>query len=217
MKFRTSILSGVLALACAPAAFAADTVDLSVTGTIIPASCTPTLSGGSTIDLGQISTANLSAASATSIPEQSVTLSIHCPTATSFAIRAQDNRAGSASNGGANFYGLGSAPGGEKIGYYSLGVRGSTTTVDGGALGQGLTSSDGGTTWSAQGTGDFWGTLPDGSKIFAFSKSAGAVPSAIQDAAVTMRVVPSIAPRNGLPASDDITIDGSVTFEMVYL
>ncbi|MFC3816555.1 DUF1120 domain-containing protein [Lysobacter sp. GCM10012299] len=219
MKLRSIVLAGVIALAFAPAAFASSQADLTVTGTITPGACIPSLDGGGKIDLGQIAAASLSATDLTTLPSQSITLSVHCPEAATFAIRAQDNRAGSSfATGGDGFFGLGAAPGGEKIGGYSLHVVSGSVTVDSASTAYGMSSTDVGATWTHYGAGGTAAPGSNGVRIIAFAKTAGeTTPSAIKDAAMTLQVSPMIVARSQLPTADEITIDGSATLEVVYL
>ncbi|MFC3815015.1 hypothetical protein [Lysobacter sp. GCM10012299] len=116
-----------------------------------------------------------------------------------------------------NNFGLGTAAGGEKIGYYSVSVA-AGAIADSAPADHGMTSTDGSATWNQYGTGSFGGPSANGVRIIGLAKTAGeTVPSAIQDAALTLVVSPRIAPQNQLPTSDDITVDGSATFEVIYL
>ncbi|MFC3814988.1 DUF1120 domain-containing protein [Lysobacter sp. GCM10012299] len=212
MKFRTSVLSGVLALACAPAAFAADTVDLSVTGTIVPTACTPTFSGGGVVDLGQINASALKATGETQFNVYNAsTLDIDCSGQVKFAIRTVDNRAGTEAGAqAADRFGLGVASGGEKIGHFSLAAHG--IKLDGVSNGVHLLSNDGGATWV-----DTWSDSSfQDSSLRAFTVSAYA-PESVQHASMSVMADVWIADRSTLPLSTQIDIDGNVTFEVVYL
>ncbi|EMI5491517.1 DUF1120 domain-containing protein [Providencia stuartii] len=85
------LLVSLLASATLPA-MAADSVDISVIGTISPTSCVPTASGGGVVDYGNINPNSLNATGPTVLPAKTVNLSISCDGEAYVALRANSNR-----------------------------------------------------------------------------------------------------------------------------
>ena len=96
MKIITHIALVTALLTPMTLAFAGPSVDVTVTGSIVPGGCTPSLSNAQ-FDHGRLYARELSAASATlfSDRQRSATLNINCEAATLYALRAVDNRADS--------------------------------------------------------------------------------------------------------------------------
>jgi len=59
-------------------AIAADSVEVKVIGTIVPAACTPSIVGGATIDYGTIKSSTLTADNYTLLPVKHLDLAITC-------------------------------------------------------------------------------------------------------------------------------------------
>ncbi len=99
MTLISRLLIGTTLLAALPAAMAASTVDVSVTGSIVPAACTPSLSAGE-FNHGKISKADLNVDGPTGFFEKKkiATLSVNCTAATVYGIRGIDNRADTVGN-----------------------------------------------------------------------------------------------------------------------
>ena len=75
-------------LATTASAFAADSVDVRVIGTIVPAACTPTLSGGGTVDYGTIKADTISATDYTVLPEKQISFLDPCDAPAKVALNA---------------------------------------------------------------------------------------------------------------------------------
>lgn len=114
-------------------AVAAPSLDITVTGSIVPGGCTPTLSNA-LFDHGRLYTRDLLAAAPTVLLDRArtATLKINCEAATAYALRAVDNRADSVleNNDGSRF-GLGLTSNNEKIGSYRLRIDSEGSTMDG--------------------------------------------------------------------------------------
>ncbi|MGF6779447.1 DUF1120 domain-containing protein [Paraburkholderia sp. GAS334] len=225
MKFvsKNTLLAAMLA-AASVSAFAADSVDLKIVGTIVPPSCTPALTGGGVVDFGNIPAASLSQTSFNKIGSKSMTLSVTCDSPTLLAIKAIDGRAGTAVAGGALYsdgyvfpdsmgFGLG-AVGGKNVGTYILGV---TNTQSGdGTVVQHMRSDDGGSTWVR--TGQVIDTLmkADGSRIQSWGPAL--TPTAYTTVSQTFNVLATINKAANLPALNQaVPLDGMATFSLVYL
>lgn len=216
MKLSTSILTGVLALACAPTAFAASTADLRITGTIVPAACTPTFAGGGIVNFGKISASDLSESEPTKLSHRHVGLTIACDAPTQFALRAIDNVPSTVHTPDSWRFGLGLADGGEKIGWYYVDVETASVTLDGAAANDRLVSTDQGATWLTP-------RNPNGVSLGAnvlggwIKTASDTSPSMVTNASMQVRIGAEIAPTASLPTADEIALNGHATFEVVYL
>lgn len=212
-------LFAVAALATAmPAAFAASTVDLTVSGTIVPASCTPTL-GSTNVHFGKHSVSDLKGDEHTWLGRTEIesTLTVNCAAATLYALRGIDNRSGSVDhNGYEGPFGLGMTANGEKLGAHYVTLFPALSTIDGKAAFATL-GNVAGTTWS--GSSSAFTALRNNGNLVGFTDVAGLTtgPIPIQDAVLTIHHVAFIAPTAGLTLTDEVTLDGSTTIEVVYL
>src|SRR5690606_16040695 len=135
--FKKGMLASALAV-MASSAMAASSVDIQVTGKIVPSSCTPAfISGGGIADYGTIRVASLNPTSATPLADvKIIPISITCEEATRVAVTFNDAHADSGptqilpiefidTEFGREAYqtaGLGMYNG-KKIGAYSLGIQ----------------------------------------------------------------------------------------------
>lgn len=201
-----------------PAAFAASTVDLTVSGTIIPASCTPVLSA-TDINFGKISSADL-------LPDElnnrigkniRTTLSVNCSSPTIYGLRGIDNRSTSVIPTGFHSpYGLGFTPNGEKLGGHHLEILAGSSLID--SRPTFITVSDpSATTWGAS-AADVR-ALRNSGPLLGFTDVAGVTtgPIPIKDAQFKLFHYLVIAPTDSLTLTDDVALDGSATVEVVYL
>ncbi|MBV7572907.1 DUF1120 domain-containing protein [Pseudomonas sp. PDM32] len=204
------------ALLISPAALAAPTVELSITGLIIPGACTPTLSNGGLVDYGKISRQALNADKRTQLQDRTLDFSIHCTTPKQFALRMRDNKDGSAIVNSEIYYGLNFDRSGNKIGLYSLHFHPLNTVVD--TLPQVFRtdSTTEGRAWSASSSS----SIPIGARSYlGFTDIAGSTagPIEIQNLNSRVTVETVIAPTSTLDLSSDVTLDGSATLELLYL
>ena len=203
-------VASTLLIACAPAAFAASTVDLTVTGLITPNSCTPQLSGGGQVDYGKISAKDLSATGTTLLPTQTLQMSVTCTAPILIGLKAIDNRAGSSISTDGSM-GLGLINGDQKLGKYSLYLR--EPIADERPL-QAIAATEGGTTsWSSQA---FWSSQYL-SSVAVISGDPNPVPTPVQNLTVGLEVMVSIAATDSLDLSNEVPLDGSATLEVKYL
>lgn len=202
----------LLLAVCAPISLAASTVDLTVQGSITPSACTPTLGANGAVDFGKISVGELSADRPTRLPTSLLKLRVDCVAPALFALRGNDNRAGTAHLDDGYGYGLGLTEKGEKIGTYSLTLR--APVSDTAALTP-LTSLDGGASWWSfpQGTWLVWHQLA----AFGQVNAGVAAPLELLNVTVDLHVDTSIAPANGLTLDQELPLDGSATVDVFYL
>lgn len=207
MKMPLSTLIAGLLLAGASQAFAASSVDLTVTGLITPSSCTPTLSNGGALDYGKISAKDLRPDLPTSLGAKTLQLSVTCDAATLMALEAKDNREGSDFNNDPLEYGLGLINGTEKLGGMMLRVL---YPVADSVPARTIGSYDGGNTWM------FDRNLAR-DNILSVADATTDTPIPVQVLTAELSVTPRIAPSSGLTLTNEAAIDGSVTLTVVYL
>jgi type 1 fimbria pilin len=194
-------------LASSASAFAASSVDLSVTGTITPSACTPTLSSGGLVDYGKISAKDLNADKPTRLPIQTLQLMLTCDGPTRAAIEPKDNREGSDFNNDTYEFGLGLINTTEKLGAFGMYIWS--------ALADGVTvrpigSDDGGSTWYGE-------HFLMRTAMLSFADTGTVTPKMFQTLVSDIHIEPRIAPTNQLTLNNEVAIDGSVTLSVVYL
>jgi hypothetical protein len=205
-KTLNTFFAAMLLASCA-SAFAASSVDLSVTGTITPSACTPTLSSGGVVDYGKISAKDLNADEKTFLVRQTVQLTLTCAGPTFAAIAAKDNREGSDFNNDYTEFGLGLINASEKLGGMELFLR--TPLADGVPV-RIIGSADDGSTW-----------LPEPyltrTNMLTVANTGTQTPISMQTLSADLHIDSFIAPTNQLTLNNEVAIDGSVTLSVVYL
>lgn len=203
MNKTLSALAVSLLLISSPTAFAASTVDLTVKGLITPSACTPNLSNGGVIDHGKISAKDLLPNNPTHIGTHTLTMTVSCDAAISFALHSIDNR--DASTGSSYSLGMNN---GKRLGWFYVMLR--NPVADSIAV-QPIASYDSGTTWFRE---DQWDS---GLYMSVAAMDDDSQPLAVKDLTVDLVVSSSIARTDGLDLSNEVTLDGSATFEVKYL
>lgn len=210
--FAVAALVGVM-----PAAFAASTVDLTVSGTIVPASCTPTLSAPN-VNFGKFSSADLNTDESTKWGDGlNSSLTVNCVAPTLYGIRSIDNRSATVGhNGYMSPYGLGLTSAGEKLGAHYLEIKTFGSTIDG-KRSYITVGNSGGTTWAASLEGVK--AIRNTGELLGFTDQIGETtgPIAIKDGIFALAHYVHIAPASGLTLTSDVALDGSATIEVVYL
>ncbi|MDE4082760.1 MULTISPECIES: DUF1120 domain-containing protein [Enterobacter cloacae complex] len=228
------IKKGVLATALAMSvntAMAAQSIDIKVTGKILPSSCTPAFpSGGGIADFGTMKAASLNSTSMTPLADiKEIPVTITCEEATRVAVKFTDARDDSSptesvkinSNfSGSPFYmfGLG-LYNDKKIGAYALALsrtQGVNTNDTGESL-YPMASVDAGKTWGTKGI-DYLQITSNNSEIYGFStERSGTELSAQSKINFKVAVSATINPTNDLNVTDEVTLDGLTNVELVYL
>lgn len=218
-------ISATVVASLLPVFALAESASLTVSGTIIPTACTPSFAGGSVVDLGKISAADLNAATQTELELKNITLSMNCNGLVPVAVKVHDNQAATQLQGitidgraeSMYIYGMGAASG-VKIGGY--GLRHGTPTVDSAAMslmyqqGGGI----GGPTWNPPTSTLVGKDASSGGYLhYSWGRSIAEGPSNGRIHTLPMTLVPVVGPAKDLPTGSDITLDGSATFELVYL
>ncbi|TXU03744.1 DUF1120 domain-containing protein [Enterobacter hormaechei] len=234
--FKKGLLASVLAVT-ASSAMAVSSLDIRVTGKIVPASCTPTFtSGGGIADFGTIKVASLNATTMTALPDvKSIPITITCEEATRIGVTFNDAHADSAPTAilpisypdtdfalQAEFTsGLGMYNG-KKIGAYSMGIKndvGTVTNDKGENLYPIYTADASGTTgWGYKAGSHYLQVVTDKSETYSFTNvSGGNSPVAQKQVNFTVGIMAQINPTNDLHVTDEATLDGLTNVELVYL
>ncbi|BEP68916.1 DUF1120 domain-containing protein [Variovorax sp. V35] len=218
-------IATLAAAACAaavmvvPGQASADSAELRIAGTIVPAACTPVFTGGGVVDYGNIPASSLNPTAQTTLAEKSIELIMTCDAPTRFGFKVIDERAASAitsletiKGAAPNMkLGLGTSDG-KKIGAYSLKLLGLITSEGGAYIVQ---SDNGGTSWSQVGSSTL---VADGSRLIgAVNSATTTTPNPHKSVTTTIGVVTAIDKSSNLPLTHPIPLDGLSTFELVYL
>lgn len=237
MNKSTKLAAGiVLALMAGQALAAEDTVDVKVTGQIVPPACVPAVTGGAVFDYGAIKAASLSQDNYTVLPQKSLTFSLTCDSPTKVAFKSTDGRAGSAVipvgsklwsdnyaavTADTPMMGLG-LDGTKKIGGYQLRavIGNSSVTTDGQTVkSQSLRSTDNGATWVVPGATDVvW--FPDyaqSGQITSIAATGTLSPVAITSFSGTMNVQAVINKGSELDLTKTTNFEGLTTIQVIYL
>lgn len=220
MRFTDKISALALSLITSALAFGAhaQSVDLRVTASIVPAACTPALSGGGIVDFGVIPASTLSKTYPTEVGSRTTSLTITCDAPAQVGFKVIDNRAASVAIGaGEKRFGLGTA-GGAKIGAYTLTLDPTQFTVDGGQ-GFGLYSDTSQSSWQSINTvRDIQDSGMSIQEVYSVAKSDGSdAPDAFQTMTTAIEVTAVVARGDSLPLGERIEFDGSATIELTYL
>lgn len=218
MKAIRTLLAATALIGVVPLALAASTVDLTVSGTLVPASCTPVLSAA-TVNFGKLSSADLLRDTPTAFlgGQLQSTLKVNCDAATLYGIRGIDNRADTVGNRWyMTPYGLGLTPAGEKLGAHFLEILPVRSTIDGKPAFV-TVGNAAGTSWGASGP-DNRGIRNYG-ELLGFTDTAGVTtgPIPIKDAEYGLTHYLVFAAANTLTLTDEVALDGSAVIEVVYL
>ncbi|HCL6102204.1 DUF1120 domain-containing protein [Enterobacter cloacae subsp. cloacae] len=211
-------------------AMAAQSIDIKVTGKILPSSCTPAFpSGGGVADFGTMKVSSLNSTSVTPLADmKEIPVTITCEEATRVAVKFTDMRDDSSPTelmvlnhlgGSAQFtFGLGMYNG-KKIGGYSLALlrtEGANTNDAGDSL-YPMLSLDGGNGWGYRGN-EYLEISSDNREIYGFgTERSSGVLSAQSKINFKVAVEAGINPTNDLNVTDEVTLDGLTNVELVYL
>lgn len=196
----------------------ATTTDIIVTGVIKPGACTPSLRGGGVFDFGVITPDQLAQLRQTQFRSPTQHLNVNCDATTRFALRAIDNRAGSASwtEGDPRAFGLGLNDG-QRIGTYFIQTLANSYIADGSSSVRRLVTSDSGATWQPD-SNTLFSHIYNGSEGRFHGFAVGAeVPTAIRHLSADLQIDMRVNGLAALSLPDDIHIDGASTLEVTYL
>ncbi len=223
-------------IAVTATAYAADSVDVKVIGTISPAACAPTLGGGGTVDYGTIKANALAADDYTTLAVKTVSLSITCDAPAKVGIHVLNGRPGTtagAAEGGpmssalapvalldipAGQYpvvGLG-ADGTSDIGGYGIGIVESSLKVDGNAVDLILTDMSDRSRYTMEDV-DYPLYDPNNDSLFTWAAPGTLTPVAFTTMAGTLNVQAYLNKASELDLTKEVQLDGLTTIEIVYL
>jgi len=202
----------------APLAWSGSSAELRVTGRIVPNACQADFATGAMADYGRISSTSLSAGALTVLQRKPVTLAISCTVPTSLAMRIADNRAPSPATGmqpvvarasllrDARVFSLRDTEG-RHVGGYVLDL----------APHQG----NGAPRLEAAGDGANWSASEQSrlrrDTLYTWAGADGRTPRKVDQVVTTFDVQAMIDHRGAAyGAVDDVPLDGSATFELVY-
>jgi len=204
MKKYFAALTTTALISAAPFALAASSTDLTVTGLITPVACTPTFSGGGVIDIGKISAGDLNTDKNTLVGTHPIQLVVSCDASAKFALNPIDNKDGTSTG---DWFGLGLTPADEPLGFFFpkvLQVKDATNSLDA------IKSDDGGSTWVKADNAQ-------AGYLLSFAATGGTAPIDAEVVTFDFEVDTYIARADSLTLTDEVTIDGSATFEVKYL
>lgn len=208
MSKSLNTLIASLLLAGTAHAVAASSIDLSVKGSITPSACTPSLSNNGTVDYGKLSAKDLNTDASTRLPPKFLEFNVDCDAATLYALKGNDNRAGSAFDSAPNNFGLGLINGDEKLGSFYLKFD---SAIADDVPSRFITSYDGGKTWYPGPGGSLW----VGAAVAVAYRSISPMRAKVLTGKV--EVTSFIAPTNRLTLTEEVPIDGSVALTVMYL
>lgn len=216
MTFPKKTVLASLLLLSTTSAFAVDTAELIVTGTIAPVACTPLFSGGGTVDYGAIPTASLSTTAVTPLAEKTIDFIINCDSPIAIGFHMIDNRVGDAilipGVDTGRVYGLGKQDG-VTIGGYSIAQDASVFMADGN-LADIIATYNLGANW----TDTFHEHMPvNGSTIFSAAPIGGTVPGAYRSLSGKLKIKAAITATNKLDLTESIKLDGLSTLTVRYM
>lgn len=217
MKLRNSLLAAALVAVVSTSAAAQSTEGVvTISGSLVPSPCTVTLGGGGNVDFGQINYTSLNQNTHFLPGTKTVNVAFSCSGPTAFAVRVTDNKFGStntAQNGQFQWYGLGKSADNRNIGFFSIApidpiADGSPST---------LIKSVDATTW-VDGAGGMLERANDAAanKYYAFGTDVGGVIPATTGS-FNFTMITRLYSRNDMQLTQDASIDGSATFELIYL
>ena len=208
---RNALVLGVTLALASFASMAADQVDLTIQGKILPSSCDISVREGA-LNLGVISVADLAETEETHYVDEENELEIRCDGPAKFTLGATD-----LSDGGGNgreSFGLGVGTNGKPMGRFLISELHGGFNADAGSAY--LTASEDGQVWTAS------SALPmpfsQADYLLGLNKTDGSTsgPDFIQKSTIWLSIPVWIAPKEDLVLEDKLTLVGNVQFEIRY-
>jgi hypothetical protein len=231
----THLKLGIVLAALTAASPAISSNNLTIAGKLTPPACNVHFGSDSSFDFGAISF-NALDSNGTKLDGKDAALQIECGSPTRVSVAAHDNRAGSGitlqeapglnwpyqspENGPKYSWGLGFADGNHtKTGALIVLISPATSSVDGTPLTQAgvqkiLARPSGSSSWSIASSHYAINLSPNYEYSFG---TAGGPPGRITNANVMLALAPMIGKSSTLPSTDEIHLDGSITFTLRYL
>lgn len=212
-------------------AFAADTADLNVTGTVSTGACTPTLDNGGVADYGSINVSSLEPSKVNQLGSKHIAMSVSCTSATSVGVSVVDDRDDSVAPNtkpntdghntdlsfGLGELGLGTTAQGVDIGAWTLQIEGANGTNGTDTYTQLLENVA--NMWN-----DVTATMnasaqivaPTGVDIYTMGDGNGS-PTPVTAMNFDLVTNVAVAPTDTLSLTDDTSLDGQATISLDYL
>ncbi|EGL73594.1 DUF1120 domain-containing protein [Cronobacter sakazakii] len=212
------VLASALMMAFGMNAYASDSVDLKVTGTLTLTACNPTFENGGVIDLGHIPIGNMTttdndkAYEAISVQHKKMDLTITCTADTAVGFTITDNNEGtipaSLVTDYSGAYGFGKTADDKAIGLYQLYEN--AETIDGAAANL-IYSGNDGQNWSKARALNHINTL------YSFANQDELTPKSGKTFNLKMDTTYYFEKSVADSVTDELDFQGSTTFSLVYL
>ncbi len=221
------IAAAALALAV-NSAMAADSVDVKVIGTIVPAASTLALEGGDSIDYGTIKADTLAQDDYTVLAEKNLNFSIKCDAAAKISIHGIDARADSiirpvgktfgstTITGTSKMFGLGKADS-KGIGSYLMWIEPDTVSLDGTTGADAIFTRTQPTSTAKWEKTDVKGVRPTQGYYYSWAKAGSLLPVAFKTMTGALSVQAAINKGSELDLTKAVHLDGMSTIEVYYL
>lgn len=229
------MMKNMMKTACAIAVLAtsanvmAESVDISVKGTIAPVACNASITGGGVIDYGTITPERLKADDFTLLPKKNTNLTIHCDSPAKIALAVANNRQGTIPGRevakpadlpteGAKLFGYGTTPtlglgmaNDKPIGGWAATYKRATADD---VLSDVLNSNNSGSIW-----GKYYWFQPSNSNtsLTSVAKKGELVPTAAKVFSYDIEIEAYINKASELDLTKPAALDGSATIEIIYL
>lgn len=219
---RNTLLAAMLAVASA-GAFAAESADLTVSGTIRPSACSIQLTNGGVADYGTVSAVTLNETAGTHIGTRNVGFTISCDAATRVGFTTTDNRAGTmgesaraaAGIGGSQMVGLGAVDG-RSIGAYDIVIWSGSIRGDG-EQPVVIYSQNAGASWTLTGI-ESGAYIQPGIRTTSWARQGNSTPDAFTTLSGNLAINTYINAKRDLPSfTGGLSVDGSLTLQLQYL
>jgi type 1 fimbria pilin len=197
----------------------AESVELHITGTIMPTGCTPALSSGGTVDYGKINPDTLQTNSYNVMGEKYLDLTISCTGPTKVALRAINSDIGSLAIATDDVVasGVTARQNGDttKVGEYAVRIKQGSTLADS-MLVDVLQSQDATASWQLYNNALVFNA--GNGRILSWGTSGGStVPVAFTQLTTKLTVQTYLNKASELDLTKPIMITGLATLELVYL
>lgn len=220
MKKMIRALAVVPVLCTLPLTAMANTAELSISGTITPATCTPSFSDSGVVDHGDINPASLLPTEFNALQRKTVQLNITCDAPAAFAVYVRDNRSSSVPSGieaalsgpTTAMLGLG-AVGTHRIGAYMLSFDPDSFTSDMQPIHRATKAG----AWAVLGDNHIV-VDPTSDQQYSWARNGASEPQTYTTLSARINVDTALNRANDLPSlSNEVALDGSATLTMFHL
>lgn len=226
MKKITTLAALIMGVIASGQALAGGSATLELKGNILPGGCEITLPAGG-LEWKDLNASSLSATDFTDLPVKNVTLTVNCPAKMGFAIKATDNSPGKLPEGtkpslAKNYFNFGGDDVDAPVGVYTIKALVNGSSADKDKAAAFITYKNG--SWDNNASTDsayFINTQrADKDAVLDISTSAGMAPylrSNAKSKVFALEIAPSLGPVTGQGLAGDFRMNGSTTFEVIYM